>query len=78
MQMAVIGWTKGSSVVIGIHQGVDGYIQHQKESKAIRKDIHWNNLQLGWNGNITEYRRIIREGSLRYCNRIVRTSISKS
>ncbi|KAK8826245.1 hypothetical protein WA538_001387 [Blastocystis sp. DL] len=60
-----------SSLVRVVHQGVDESTPHQK---AFRKDIHWNNLVLGWNGTLAEYKRIIRQGSLRYCNRIVRRS----
>lgn len=67
---------KGSSLVKAIHQGVSGHIQHQKENKATWKDVHWNNIALGCNSTLAGYKQIIRQGSLRYCNRIACRDIS--
>ena len=58
-------------VVKGIHQGSDGYVEHQKERKAIGADMHWNFWTIRNRDNVTRA-MIVHDGTLRYCKRIVR------
>ena len=52
-----------NNVVIGVHQGFAGFKTHLKEQKATWSDISWNQ-------NVTRFKYIIHQGTLRLANRV--------
>ena len=54
----------GLWIVIGVHQGFDGFKDHIKAVKAKYSDISWNQ-------KVTGFKYINHQGTLRFSNRIV-------
>ena len=59
-----IGACLGLCIVIGVHQGFDGFKYHIKAVKAKYSDISWNQ-------KVTGFKYLNHQGTLRLCNRIV-------
>ena len=53
--------------VRGVHQGYEGFKNHQRQSKARNTDIFWNH-------NVTGFKYINHEGSLKIPNRRISRS----
>lgn len=53
-----------NNAVIGAHQGFDGFKDHLREKKAKWSDISWNQ-------NVTKFKYINHQGTLRNANRLV-------